>query len=138
MISQGTTRNSEITKGNWVYVLLLLLIIEKIIQHIFVTLAFYFNWSDIASTVVISPTVLMILGAFVAGLFMLSLWGMVKKLSWAGRLVLILASFDIVGEFIAQGRIDIMITVSFLVALFLLLLALIWWKYAGTHKRSTS
>ena len=66
MTSEGTSRSSEVTKLTWVYALLVLPIIEKIIQHIFVTLTFYFNWKDIASTVVISPMILMILGAFVA------------------------------------------------------------------------
>ena len=56
-------------KSNWVYYGLVLLTIEKIVQHIFVTLAFYYNWSDIASTVVVSPTLLMVLGAIVAALF---------------------------------------------------------------------
>jgi len=105
---------------------LILLIVEKIIQHIFVTLAFYFNWADIASTVVVSPAVLMVLGAVVAVLFMVSLWGMIKKRIWAINLVIALASFDLLGEFVAQGRIDILITVSFIVATLLLILALMY------------
>jgi hypothetical protein len=116
----------KMIRSNWVYYALIVLIIEKIIQHIFVTLAFYFNWADIASTVVVSSTVLMVLGAFVAVLFMVSLWGMVNKRDLAINLVIFLALFDIIGEFVAQGRIGIMITVSFIVAVILLIVALIY------------
>lgn len=126
MASQGTSHTFETRKSNWVYSLLILLIVEKIIQHIFVTLAFYFNWGDIASTVVVSPTILMILGALVVFLFLLSLWGMIKKQPWVINLVIFLALFDILGEFVAQGRIDIVITVSFIIAVLLLALALIY------------
>jgi hypothetical protein len=110
-------------RTNLTYTLLILLIVEKIIQHIFVTLAFYFNWNEIASTVVVSPVTLMILGAWVDALFIVGLWGMLRKRSWAIKLVLALALFDILGEFVAQGRLDIVITVSFVVAVMLLILA---------------
>jgi hypothetical protein len=103
---------------------LIALIVEKIIQHTVVTFAFYFNWKDIASTVVVSPVALMILGAVVGVLFALSLWGMARKQTWAIKLVLALAVFDIIGEFVAQGKLGIVITVSFIVALFILVLAL--------------
>jgi hypothetical protein len=112
--------------ANWTYYLLIALVIEKVIQHGFVTLAFYFNWKDIASTVVVSPESLMILGALIGILFVVSLWGMVRKQASAITLAAALAVFDIVGEFVAQGRLDIMITVSFLVAVVLLILA---WRY---------
>jgi hypothetical protein len=116
----------EMTKLKWVYALLILLITEKIIQHVFVTLAFYFNWADIASTVVVSPTILMILGIPLALLFFLSLWEMIKKQIWAVDLVIGLALFDMIGEFVAQGTIGILITVSFLVATLLFILALVY------------
>jgi hypothetical protein len=113
-------------KTTWNYYLLMVLIIEKIIQHIVVTLAFYFNWADIASTVKTSPTFLMIAGAFVALLFLISLWGMIKKQVRTLNLLIFLALFDIVGEFVAQGKFAIMITVSFLVAIIILILTLIY------------
>ena len=128
-------RELQTAKSNWVHTLLILLIVEKIIQHIFVSLAFYFNWSDIASTVVVSATVLLILGAFAAILFMLSLWGMIRKRPWVLNLVIFLASFDIIGEFVAQGRIGILITVSFLVAVLLLILALTYRHQSRRAKR---
>jgi hypothetical protein len=113
-------------KKAWIYYALILLIIEKIIQHITVTLAFLFNWKDIQSTVAVDPNFLMISGAVVAVLFVLSLWGMITQKKWAINLIVLLALFDIVGEFIAQGKIGIVITVSILVAVFLLMLALLY------------
>jgi hypothetical protein len=120
------------SKSNWIYVALILLIVEKIIQHIVVTLAFYFNWRDIASTVVVPPVILMILGVPLVFLFSLSLWGMIKRKRWAIDLVIGLALFDIIGEFVAQGTIVILITVSFLVATLLLIVAL---SYRRQSKR---
>ena len=126
MTSRETSQSYEMTKSNRVYYLLNILIVEKIIQHIFVTLAFYFNWADIGSTVAVSPRILMILGALVAVMFALSLWGMITKRRWAIDLVAALAVFDIIGEFVAQGKLGIVITVSFLVAILLLILALVY------------
>jgi hypothetical protein len=109
-------------KIKWISCLLVLLLLEKTIQHIVVTLAFYFNLTAIASTVAVSPSILMILGAFVAVLFGISLWSVLKKRAWATRLVIALALFDMVVEFVAQGRIDIVITMSFIVASLLLII----------------
>jgi hypothetical protein len=132
MASKATSQTPGLTRSSGLHIVLILLIVEKIIQHIAVTLAFYFNWADIASTVVVSPTILMILGVPIVILFSLSLWGMVRKKLWAVNLVIGLALFDIIGEFVAQGTMSILITVSFLVATLLLILALIAGKYIGT------
>lgn len=117
----------------WLRGLLLVLLGEKVIQHIVVTLAFYFNWRDIAATVVVSPDVLMVLGGMVAVVFAFSLWALWTQRPWAIDLVIGLALFDIIGEFVAQGRIGITLTVSFLVALLLLILALLYRR--RTEKR---
>jgi hypothetical protein len=61
----------------------------------------------------------------VALLFMLSLWGMITQKKWAVNLVIGLALFDIVGEYVAQGTLHIVITVSILVATILLILGLV-------------
>lgn len=129
MAAKDISRTSGTAKSTWIYFVLLLLLAEKIIQHIFVTLAFYFNWADIASTVVVPPTILMILGALLAVLFVLALWGMLGKRVWALHLAIALALFDIVGEFVAQGKIAIVVTVSFIVASILLILALVYRRY---------
>lgn len=125
--------NKEVTqhaardvKPTWIKYLLIALVFEKIIQHIVVTIAFYLNWAQIGSTVAINPNILMILDAVVAVLFMLSLWGMITQQKWAINLVIALALFDIIGEFVAQGTIIIAMTVSFLVATILLILALLY------------
>ncbi len=99
---------------------------EKIIQHFAVTLAFYTNWGDIRSQVAVNPEVLMVLGAIVMILFVVSLWGMQTRRQWVIGLLIGLAVFDIVGEFVAQGLLTIVITVSFLVAVAILVLALIY------------
>jgi hypothetical protein len=113
-------------KTTWVKYILIALVFEKIIQHIFVTLAFYFNWGQIGSSVKVNPSILMILGAVVAVLFVISLWGLITQQKWAINLVIALALFDIIGEFVAQGTIIITINVSFLVATTLLILALVY------------
>jgi hypothetical protein len=113
-------------KSNRLYYVLILLVIEKIIQHIVVTFAFYFNWKDIASTVAISPTFLMVAGALVAVLFTIALWGMLTKKPWTLKLLIALALFDIIGEFAAQGVICIGLNVSFIVATLLLILAILY------------
>ena len=123
---QKVSQTVDMKKSNWLHFALILLIAEKVVQHIFVTLAFYFNWKDIASTVVTSPNSLIISGAFVAIGFMVGFWGMIKKQVWSIKLIIFLAAFDIIGEFVAQGKIDITITVSFIVAILLLILAWIY------------
>jgi hypothetical protein len=110
------------------------LVFEKIIQHIFVTLAFYFNWGQIGSTVAVNPSILMILGAVVAVFFVISLWGLITQRKWAINLVIALALFDIFGEFVAQGTIMITINVSFLVATSLLILALVYHRQEVKRK----
>ena len=112
--------------SKWVYIGLVLLTIEKIVQHIFVTLAFYYNWGDIVSSVVVSPRTLMFAGAIIAALFIISLWGLLKKRAWTVNLLIALAAFDLLGEFVAQGRLAISVPVSFLMAAILLTLSLIY------------
>jgi hypothetical protein len=113
-------------KSSWIKFVLMALLFEKSIQHIFVTVAFYFNWENIGATVAVSPRILMILGAVVAVFFILSLWGMIVRKQWAINLIIALALFDIIGEFVAQGKIGIMMNVSFIVATTLLILSLIY------------
>jgi hypothetical protein len=131
MGDKDTTQATRSTNTPWLRYTVLALVGEKIIQHIVVTIAFALNLKDIAATVVIDPTVLMVSGAGVAVLFGLSLWGLLAQKRWALGLVIALAVFDIVGEFVAQGRIAIAITVSFLVATLLLILALAYRSRLG-------
>ena len=110
--------------GNWQKWTLVALLLEKTIQHIVVTLAFYTDWQGIRATVVADPDFLMVAGGFLALLFGLNLWAVVTKQRWALDLAIGLALCDIVGEFFAQGTFAIVVTFSFLVAIALLLLAL--------------
>jgi magnesium-transporting ATPase (P-type) len=130
-------RESMQTPGNkkpaWVKYALIILIFEKIIQHIVVTIAFYFNWKDIGSTVAVNPKSLMLIGAGLAILFMFSLWGMLARKKWAINLVILLGLSDVIGEFVAQGKIAIVITVSFVVATALLILSLLFRRQEREH-----
>lgn len=112
----------------WLRCAMILLLAEKIVQHVFVTLAFWFNWYNIAATVVVSPTVLMVLGALAALLYALALWGALRDKKWANLLAGGLALFDIMGEFAAQGTLAIQLNISFLVAALLLVLAFLNWR----------
>ena len=110
----------------WMQYALIFLVVEKIVQHIVVTLAFAYDWQEIRATVVVNPNILMALGVPIALGFALALWGIVRAQPWATNLVIGLALVDIVGEFVAQGKVAILITVSFLVAVILLMLALFY------------
>ncbi len=112
---------------------LIAVISEKIIQHIVVTIAFWRNTRDVRSTVALDPGLLMILGVVLTLLFVLALWGIIRRLGWAPNLLIGLALFDIVGKFAAQGKLAIAITVSFLVAILLLILTLFYRRQLLQH-----
>ena len=113
-------------RRNWIWYVLVILNIEKIIQHIFVTYAFWLDIGGLRSTVTVPPDLLMVAGAIVAIFFMVSLWGMLTNKRWAISLLLGLAIFDMIGEFIAQGRFDIRIPLSFIVAVLIFLLTIVF------------
>lgn len=112
--------------------LMMILLAEKVIQHVVVTISFLFDVGNIRSTVAVNYEILMISGGIVAVLFAATLWGIINRSNRALRLVPFLALFDIVGEFIAQGTIFIDITVSILVATVLLVLSYL------QHRKNTS
>ncbi len=121
----------EQKKRDWLHVIIIVLVAEKIIQHIAVTSAFAFDWYGIRSTVAVSPDVLLVLGAIVAVLFAVAFWGLIKLRPWAAGLLIGLALFDMLGEFAAQGTIGIQLNVSFLVATTLLILCLAYRRRAA-------
>lgn len=124
--SLGTSRFATTAKRRWIRYALLVLLLEKVVQHVVVSLAFAFNWGDIASTVAVDPTTLAVLGSIVAVLFGISIWAMIAGRHWATVLIIGLALFDIVGEFVAQGRLAIAITASFVIATIVLILAILY------------
>ncbi len=112
-------------KKSWIAWLLTVLAFEKFIQHIVVTVSFLTDWHDIRSTVVVDYRWLVVTGTIIAMLFIVATFGVWHGRHWSLSLLMALALADILGEFIAQGKIDITITVSFIVAWAILALVLI-------------
>lgn len=111
--------------GPWLLVVMLLLIVEKVIQHVAVTAAFILDIGGIRASVALDYRLFLVVGGVSAVLFALSGWALVRRKPWAVGLVVALALVDIFGEFVAQGTLMITLNVSFLVALTLLVLALL-------------
>jgi hypothetical protein len=112
--------------GIWIRVVLVLLVIEKVIQHLAVTVALIFDLGGIRAGLALDYRFFLVAGAFEALLFAVGGWGMLRKQSWVRWLLLVLALMDIVGEFVAQGTLMITINVSILVAVILLAVALLY------------
>lgn len=104
--------------------MLLALAVEKTVQHVFITWAFAADRFDLREQVAPPYEVLMWSGGAVAVLFAVAAWGAWLRRRWAATLLVALALFDIVGEFVGQGTLIIDLVVSFVVAWVVLLLAL--------------
>ena len=98
--------------------------LEKIVQHVFVSLAFLYDIGGVRSTVAVDYRALMISGAVIAILFVVALPALVQRKRWSLYLVALLAVSDIIGEFIAQGTVFVAINISLIVATILLLLCI--------------
>ena len=103
---------------------LIVLVVEKIVQHTFVSLAFLYDIGGVRSTVAVDYRALMISGAVIAILFVVALPALIQKKRWSLYLVALLAASDIIGEFIAQGTVFVAINVSLVVAVILLFLCI--------------
>ncbi len=103
--------------------LLIALTLEKILQHIIVSWAFATDRFGIRDSVVVDYRWLTIIGGLIAVLFGVALVGLVRRRYWSLTLLIVLALADIVGEFIAQGTFGIVITVSFVVAIAILIIS---------------
>ena len=101
-------------------ILLLVLSIEKVIQHLFVTYAFAVDMGGIRDSVVIHHVPLMIVGFVVGLLFAASVRLQYRNERRGYLLLLVLALFDFVAEFVAQGTLAIEIVVSIVVAAIIL------------------
>jgi hypothetical protein len=104
--------------------LLIVLVVEKIVQHTFVSLAFLYDIGGVRSTVAVDYRALMISGAVLAILFAVALPAVIQKKRWSLYLVALLAASDIIGEFIAQGTVFVAINISLIVAITMLLLCI--------------
>lgn len=115
-----------------IYWVVVFLTIEKIIQHAVVTWSFYTDFGDIRSIVSTDYRIFMISGGIIGVLFVIASWGLWNEKEWSVPLVGCLALFDIIGEFIAQNELFITITVSFIVAIILLILCYRIIKYSNS------
>jgi len=112
-------------KRKTIYIGILLLTIEKMIQHLFTAIVFVVNIPgigrpDIGPTFQLSDVTMAVLNIIVFILFGMAFWGRLRDKQWHRRLLAWLAVFDIVAEFVFHGF--FYITVSVIVALVLLLL----------------
>lgn len=118
------------TKSNKVIqIILILLLVEKIIQHALTALAFSIaipgiGTPDIGTRLDISNPVMGISNAVLAALFGCAIWGIVTNRQWSRALIFFLAVFDIAAEFIFHGF--FFITISVLGASILIILLLIY------------
>ncbi len=117
--------------AGWPRAVMLLLIAEKVVQHIAVTIAFMLDFNGMRSSVALDYRLFLIVGAASAVLFALSGWALIQRKSWATGLIIALALVDIIGEFVAQGELMITLNVSLLVATALLVLAFLARRNAG-------
>lgn len=106
--------------ADWV---LIGIVVEKAVQHAFITWAFAADRFELREQVAPPWEVLMVSGGIVGVLFVVALVALIRWEPWAPSLLIGLALFDIVGEFVGQGTVIIDLVLSFLVAVALLILA---------------
>jgi hypothetical protein len=116
--------------------LLIVLVVEKIVQHAFVSLAFLYDIGGVRLTVAVDYRALMISGAVLAILFAVALPALVQKKRWSVYLVALLAASDIIGEFIAQGTVFVTINISLIVAIILLFLCIFGLRIRLDHSQT--
>ena len=112
-------------KENFLLYILVFLSLEKFIQHVVVTYAFYVDLGEIRNTVMVDHRFLMISGFIVGILFLINIPFLLQRKRSSFIALFVLALFDFIGEFIAQGTLTINITLSFLVASIILLILII-------------
>jgi hypothetical protein len=110
-------------------IFLLILAFEKFVQHMYVTYGFIVNLGGIRLAVSLDYRIFLISGFLVGLLFLLAFILLFRGNRLSLTLLFYLALFDFLGEFVAQGKVFITITVSFLVAALILIMI-------GTKRRS--
>lgn len=95
---------------------LLLLALEKFVQHMVVTYGLVTDVSGVRSRVAADPRWLAGAGFVVGVLFLACAVGMLRARRWSAYGLLALALFDVAGEYVAQGTLAVQITLSFVVA----------------------
>jgi hypothetical protein len=112
-------------KENFLLYILVFLSLEKFIQHVVVTYAFYVDLGEIRSIVMVDHRFLMISDFIVGILFLINIPFLLQRKRSSFSILFFLALFDFIGEFIAQGTLTINITLSFLVASIILFVLII-------------
>ncbi len=102
--------------------LLLILSLEKIIQYVVVSLSLFYDYGGVRSTIAVDYRALLVSGAVIAFLFGVAFLALIQEKRWGVHLLILLAAFDIVGEFVAQGTLLVTINISIIVASVTLLL----------------
>ena len=103
-------------------IVLLVLSLEKFIQHMVVSYALYVDLLGIRETIAVDYQALLVSGFLVGILFLANVPLLLQRKRSGFGLLLFLALHDLVRVFIAQGTLLIQITVSFLVALVIVLI----------------
>lgn len=108
-----------------IYIGILLLTVEKMLQHLLTAIFFAVNILGIGRPEIgprfhLSDTTMVVLNLIVFILFGLSFWGRLQGKRWHRSLLVGLAVFDILAEFIFHGF--FYITISVIVAIVLLIL----------------
>lgn len=115
-------------KKSFLLYLLIILSIEKFIQHSFVTYAFFVDLGGIRNSVAVDYRFLLVSGFIVGLLFLINIPFLYQRSRFSFILLYALALFDFIGEFVAQGTLFIDITVSFVVATVILIILLLYGK----------
>jgi hypothetical protein len=113
------------------------LCVEKVVQHTVVTWALAVDAASIRDTVEVDHRWLIAVGAPVGIAFGVAAVAVVLRLRWSLALTILLALVDTIGEFVAQGRLSITVTVSFLVAIAILVLAVRLWRVGLTSSAAS-
>jgi hypothetical protein len=103
--------------------LLRVLLLEKVVQHVVVTGALATGRFGVGDDLAVDAGLLAIIGGLAAALYAIALAGHLAGRRWSLWLAVVLGAVDVVGEFAAQGGLTIVVTVSFIVALAVIVLA---------------
>jgi hypothetical protein len=117
-------KNMQNNKPFSLYILIILSV-EKFIQHSLVTYAFYTDSGSIRSSVAVDYRFLIVSGFIVGLLFLVNIPFLYQRKRFSFFLLAGLAFFDLIGEFAAQGTLIIDITISFVVAAGILLILIL-------------
>jgi hypothetical protein len=122
-----TTNNMPMRKKKQITnTIIILLTVEKTIQHLLLGLAFAGLFSGVEAPYIgpnfaISNFTMALLNLFYALFFVIGLFGIIKRIKWGMPLIITLAGMDILLEFLFHGL--FYITVSVIVSTILIVIA---------------